>query len=551
VYNWYSSARSTDYIPLQNPQLTLILRLIGLPSQSQSTTICYSHCHCNLARSAKLPPIEMAFDDDENAVPRPSDPAQAREDAAAAAEEALEDEMPDFRHFAALINKKGKGSQAIRKGGKDFESHGTRAQENVLEESRQAMEGILHYTRIHKEDTWIRCWYFPEWWAEEDEKLDVAEARLQKTSPPTTAIYRRERVVVMEKHRGKHSIIQGRVIPGVGREMPAKSKLWLLPEEALYLVERGTIDLWYPAKDISELVPGLPALEGSEAGPEVDQDDVPESKVEATVSQKMEEYEDGVPLSLEGAYSLLVGHDGERGKIFLPKYQVYSHLKRAGYHVLRAPHTTACPEANRFPQQTKTIWQWLFSLISPKGPFIQQPYGPLVQPGFYRKYSLIYPQLDLIQRHKPAAKPVRVREPEDPFKVFYHVWKKDFSVHEHPPPDFRVCVVDARETSVPSLDQISVLLDSCAYDPPDTSLKGRGALYRRLKHGHRSVIIAVVDCGLVNFMRFGDGAFSEEPIWAEFDNKGRGTRGNKGAPRGGGRGGRGGKRGGRRSGSSG
>ena len=50
-------------------------------------------------------------------------------------------EVADFRAFAKML-KKGVRRQVIRRGEKDFEKHGTRAQENTLEDSRRVMEEI-------------------------------------------------------------------------------------------------------------------------------------------------------------------------------------------------------------------------------------------------------------------------------------------------------------------------------------------------------------------------------------------------------------------------
>src|SRR6188768_91269 len=105
----------------------------------------------------------MSLDDDDiptaSLVPGPS--ADAEE--ALTADEVLEEETQDFRLFTKNAHI---SAQTIRKGGKDFESHGTRAQENALEQSRQAMKDVLSYTRVHGKQNWTRAWYFPDWWAD-------------------------------------------------------------------------------------------------------------------------------------------------------------------------------------------------------------------------------------------------------------------------------------------------------------------------------------------------------------------------------------------------
>jgi len=63
--------------------------------------------------------------------------------------------------------------------------------------------------------------------------------------------------------------------------------LWLLPEETIYMVERGSMECWW---------------------------------------------EEGVPMSVQGAYATCL--EGCGG---LERYQVYAYLKRAGYILTRAP----------------------------------------------------------------------------------------------------------------------------------------------------------------------------------------------------------------------
>ena len=79
--------------------------------------------------------------------------------------------------------------------------------------------------------------------------------------------------------RGTHSKTIGKA--------DSKGVLWLLPEETIYMVERGNLECWW---------------------------------------------EEGVPMSLQGAYASCL-----RGCGGLERYQVYSYLKRAGYILQRAP----------------------------------------------------------------------------------------------------------------------------------------------------------------------------------------------------------------------
>jgi tRNA-splicing endonuclease subunit Sen54 len=75
--------------------------------------------------------------------------------------------------------------------------------------------------------------------------------------------------------------------------------VWLLPEEALYLLERGSLDIRWPSTDSSE----------------EDEDDL------------------SIPMSLQAAYACFIG----RGALTLERFSVYSGLRRGGYTLLRAP----------------------------------------------------------------------------------------------------------------------------------------------------------------------------------------------------------------------
>ncbi|KAJ8112686.1 hypothetical protein ONZ43_g5337 [Nemania bipapillata] len=422
------------------------------------------------------------------------------------------DQAQDFRLFTSLLTGPGKktqaSSKAIRRGEKDFESHGTRAQENVLESSRSAMHEVLGYTRQHQPRNVVRGWYFPDRWADtpmESEPTSDATADKQSGDRTTTkargssqGLFASERVVALESDRSTMLTSMGRVVTSAEKSSPGWLKTWLLPEEALFLVERGTLDLWWPARGIEEIFP-------------IDED--------LEDKGKLEDYELGVPLSLQAAYALFIGRDGERGKISLERYQVYANLRRTGYRVLRA--ASILPKSP--PSRTsESLWQWLFSLLKKTNNLLALQssypgYGPLVRPGLYRSYVPIFEQLALVQRHKPSPLPTSESpDPQDPFKIHFLIWKSNsnFMKTKPPPPDFQMAVVDARDSSVPTLEQLDTLLLSTPWDPPEDEGKiGAGFVYKRLKHGWRNAIMAIVDRGLISYMRFGEMAFGEELLY--------------------------------------
>lgn len=454
----------------------------------------------------------MAFDDDESLAVSGfgSGPGPAGADDGAAMDDAMEDGMPDYKLFASMFEKKGVSGKSIRRGEKDFESHGTRAQNSALESSRRAMEEVLSFTRMHRADAWTRGWYFADWWTQQAAREEARDPWL------------RQRVVVVEHDRGNWMKDMGRAVGGGRRDRPGAGRLWLLPEEALFLVERGTLDLWWPDVELADVFPGGGAARRPGFGPD--------------------DYEVGLPLSLEAAYALLIGFEGEQGKTSLSKYQVYAHLKRAGYHVMRAP--TEPRSTQEEPRRGASLWQWLLSLVMRDRTPPQNPVGPLVSPGLYRSYGLIYRQLALLPRHRPrtdaaaatAAAAGGDEATREPFRVHFDVWRPGgapFSKKQPPAPHFRVAVADTADSCLPSLEQMETLLESTPADPPGEALQGPGRLYQRLRHGHRNVLVAVVDCGLVNFVRFGEAVFGDEKLYERFDGHGAGA------------GGRSGKRGGR------
>ncbi|KAJ2902022.1 hypothetical protein MKZ38_001115 [Zalerion maritima] len=450
-----------------------------------------------------------------------------------------ENEEHDIQKFVSLFDRRGVAAQAIRRGEKDFESHGTRAQENILEASRQVLEDVLAEPRYQNESNWTRGWYFPDWWGNsplEEEDIDLSSPDKDAAAAKKRGIQARDRVVVIDNPNSAMFKAMGRVIPGLGKDAPGADKLWLFPEEALFLVDRGSLDLWYPTKPFEAMFPvgSKPNVGG------------------------VDDYEDGFPLTQEAAYALFLGAPGERGKISLEQFQVFANLKRTGYNVTRAPQRYTPPRAQSGAtvggdagRNKLGLWAWMMSLLfpSPKKRPAAPPSKtcPLIQPGLYRDYKTIHEKIAIIPRHKLT--PLSPSEPEDPYKVLYFVWQTggaDFSKTHPPPPDFYMAVVDARQSPMPTLDQISNLLRTTPWSPP----REGAHLYPRLKHGYRHVVVAAVDQGVINYYRFGEGAFEEELIFARFDYVKGPSGGQKtsGRGRGGGRGGRGGKRGGKRGG---
>ncbi|EGO56284.1 hypothetical protein NEUTE1DRAFT_31253, partial [Neurospora tetrasperma FGSC 2508] len=499
-------------------------------------------------------PLDDDLEDNPSLVPPPSTTTNnATGDAATMMDEVEEAEdapTADFRLFASTYSKtKNISAQTIRKGEKDFESHGTRAQASALDASRDAMRDVLSYTRVHNTKSasgWCRGWYFPDWWKDWPEDWEQQKSKRGKEGggeedeeekdrklPP---LHVRDRVVLLE-HTNVASQSLGRAVTGLPKDRPARGREWLLPEEALYLVERGSLDLWWPTRGIEEVFPAdgsAPAAAATTSakgeGEQTEEDEEDED----------DEYKYGLPLSLQAAYALLIGEDGERGKVSLQKFQVFSHLKRAGYNVIRAPTNplpvqddTQLTTTTQPASKPKSVTEWLISCLpqSKSSPTDSPPYGPLVPPGFYRSYNTIYNYLSLRPSStSSSASPTadnqsqKTQSPESdsdsdsnsPYKIHYHIYKAStkFTRTRPPPPDFYISVISAKDTSIPTLSEISSLLASAPADFPKAEwlAGGPARLYARLKHGYRNVLLAVNDHGVINYMRFAEGGFAKEEL---------------------------------------
>ncbi|KAK4181167.1 hypothetical protein QBC36DRAFT_203229, partial [Triangularia setosa] len=461
----------------------------------------------------------MALDDDDNpalvAPPPTANMAAATLDAPTeeTAEDLLEDEgatAQDFRVFATLFKKNTHiSAQTIRKGEKDFESHGTQLQADTLEQSRAAMQDVLSYTRIHSGANLVRGWYFPGWWADYEEGEEWQDSKAEdgkKERKPFGHI--RDRVVILE---GSSTSTQnlGRAVTGQSKDRPGRGKDWLLPEEALYLVERGSLDLWWPTKEFAEIFPPPPAapVEGEVPKTEATEVDPPAQETREDDDDD-DEYANGFPLSLQAAYALLVGPDNTRGRISLQMLQVYSNLKRCGYNVLRSPPNPPNPNESSSPL-TITIQNFFTSILPTLSPLPPKS-GPLLKPGLYRSYNQIFSQFSLIQRHIPSPILTSPHPSTAPYEIHFLVWKSSqkWTKLRHPIPDFYISVVDAQETEVPQMEEIFGLLEQTPWAPPKKEWEGNhGRLYARLKHGWRNVLMAVVDHGVINYMRWGEGGF--------------------------------------------
>ncbi|EXJ94228.1 hypothetical protein A1O1_02621 [Capronia coronata CBS 617.96] len=521
--------------------------------------------------------------------------------------EDLEDETQDFRFLAQLTSSSSSGiGQAIipKRGTKDFEPNPTRSQASALDAARLAMHTALSAVRVHAGKNHLVGQFLPN---EEDWRWDENGSGV-----------RHGRCVVVYKFKSTHLKVMG--------QADRNNWVWLLPEEALFLLERGSLDIRWPdplggendgtsaalEETIHAVSEGDFQHQSSQAGSEPEtatETSTPAEQSEIVHAESSLRQEDPevceLPMSLQGAYASFIGKDG----LTLERYSVYAGLKRAGYVVQRAPtwHDTDPAPVNghaddqvshgsthNAPTTTSSSSASTSTLVSsqPSRPFAASPaslihrlvswlfrprqgescpsLGPLVAPGLYRNYADIFRALALIPYHDPTNSPktttvtthsltgdtstptslpsttsddpsssASTRNPQPPFRVHFHVWKPS-GAHAYrktapPPPDYRIAVVDARTTSLPTLTQIGDLLDSQPEDALSRDKAGR--LETRIKHGRRNVLLAVVDMGVISYLRLSDACFGVEKLFeekAKAGSKGRGK--GKGPGKGGWRG---------------
>jgi tRNA-splicing endonuclease subunit Sen54 len=340
------------------------------------------------------------------------------------------------------------------------------------------MHNVLSWTRVHTEKNRILAMYHPE----------------------TNMAY-------VDKVKTQHFKVMGKARGG---------KEWLLPEEALFLLERGSLDCRWPPNKAEE------------------EERAEEIKIE-----------DGAPMSLQGAYAAFIGFEGGvGGKLTLEMFTVYSGLKRAGYFVFRvgcwdddrgpldSPKANALGEgkagAGYLSRFFAEIWRRISSpryTVSAKNLAV----GPLVKPGLYRNYADIYRLMNLIPTVDRTAPPQFTLEPDptNPFRIHFDVYKSgtgNFKKSNRGPPDFRVAVVNARESSVPTASQLNDLLATTPYDPPNPT----DPMYKKLKQGSRNVILAIVDNGIPSYIKIADSDFSDVKLYERTGKAPRGKGGGRG-----------------------
>ncbi|KAL1693761.1 tRNA-splicing endonuclease subunit sen54 N-term-domain-containing protein [Schizophyllum commune] len=321
-----------------------------------------------------------------------------------------------------------------KRGEKEFEpaeGGGSGLQKHVLERSRNAMFDILRTTRVIANKSMSYAIWHP-------------------------ALARAEVLVA----HGVHFSNMGHSAPRpyVDEEGVTKvhKRLELLPEEAIYLIERGAL--------FCSLV------------------DAP--KIEVTGMEDAA----GPPMTVQQAYTEMIGREG----LTLEKFQVYSYLKRLGYVVTRAnppdenypmpsPHKAVARSSTATTRNAGGLIAALYSLVRRcLAHFWNRDldwWHPLTVNRWLGKwggYAHIYRSLRFIPNgHDIALRPSnpdqRQKEKDaSPYHVFYNIYKPmtAFKKSSPPPPDYQVVVVNARTTLMPSLQEFEDMFAQLPELPP-------------------------------------------------------------------------------------
>ncbi|KDR82508.1 hypothetical protein GALMADRAFT_237839 [Galerina marginata CBS 339.88] len=324
-----------------------------------------------------------------------------------------------------------------------------------------------------------------------------------------------------------------------------QKRLELLPEEAIYLIERGSLFCW---KQIDLDIGNLPGL-----------DDV-----------------GGSPMTVQQAFSEMTGKED----LTLEKFQVYAYLKRLGYVVTRAdppdpyyplPPSLVVPNPSSsilhritciFPSWVSSIFQNLLRAFNWWRPLRINRWL-----HHDKTYTSLFRSLRFIPAGhavplKPSSSTLSNRK-SSPYRIFFNLYKPStpFRKSAPPPPNFQIVVVNARTTPMPTLQELTDLFDvlpEVPLPPPRQKRPIPGATpsiptavaaqlnsdplpelsllqkffpwffpspptvasppprkpnpFLALKTGKKVIIIAAVDAGSISFFRFGQGEFTEWPM---------------------------------------
>ncbi|KZS92159.1 hypothetical protein SISNIDRAFT_455916, partial [Sistotremastrum niveocremeum HHB9708] len=318
----------------------------------------------------------------------------------------------------------------------------------------------------------------------------------------------------------------------VREESRGKKKTELLPEEALYLIERGSMICFKhspspslhlaPSASTPTLMPfSISSLPSADAPPLI-------SSASSSFSfDPLGNEPPGAPMTVQHAWGEMIGSES----LTLEKYQVYSYLRRLGYVVTRHRKPSSSPwypipeigdaqsTAKAAPASSRGLqasvatlvsspfrwlwglmermwydpwhplrgkWRWIHSYPSlftslralpsaSSRPLTSSPIPPSASAS--TKFTSVSKTTQGSNRPSPPPAPTV----SSPYEIFYNLYKPStpFRKSSPPPPDFYLVVVDARTTSIPSLFDLERLWSQI----PETRLQA--SLSRKMMAARR------------------------------------------------------------------
>ncbi|KAG8979532.1 tRNA-splicing endonuclease subunit sen54 [Tulasnella sp. 425] len=277
------------------------------------------------------------------------------------------------------------------------------------------------------------------------------------------------------------------------KEKGKGKSLELLPEEALYMVERGSMYCWRVTRKGAKTADDVVSMPLPSGG------DVPLEEIP------------GTPMSVQEAFAEMIG--GASG-LTTEQYQVYAYLKRLGYTVTRtrkpsgvelyplpgenAETLTQVSTTTRAPARglgdlVASFFQWIKSLFL-RIPFVSigrrklgtSGFGPWSQPLVYSDLFRGWTRISMgnifeALRIIPSGHrtPLHIHRPTTPtiYTPFYNVYKPStpFKKTAPPKPDYNITVVNARASCLPTLLEMSDMFNVVDDWAPPLSKKAKAA----------------------------------------------------------------------------
>ena len=394
----------------------------------------------------------------------------------------------DYRLLQSMLHKTSSDSAVKNKkdftlpqrGEKDFEPDGTNKQDRILTASRQAMFDALSVPRDLSAKNYVRA----DWHA------DRGVASVDK------------------------EYVKGNLFRTVGRA-DRDNTVWLNAEEALFLVDRGSMEMFW--------------------------------------------HDTNLPMSVQACYAACLPF------VPLHVYSVYAYLRRAGFALQRGSWVDAASTLATTPSSPRP-WSFFTALST-----IRQRLAALLHlhhlptwsrhTSVFRSWHALYASLPHGRRPQLASfyKPCPPAT-SNGLKVVFRVWRPGTAFRKSQPTtaDYNLAVVDANATNVVSLAQVEDYFDSLDLDhdslpvhppsphPPSPSTAAAVAKSRHssttktatstssppspsapittlpakkrsktqsIKVGVRHGLLAVYDAGIISFLQLGDARFDLQPMY--------------------------------------